>query len=288
MRVDLAGPAAQDSVVLPRAAAVKLRWEELRLRLLPLLARDYAWAPVDGFRMFGATPHQRYLSKLRRGRVEPFTAHLFREHVRPGSVVVDVGAYLGYYTLVGARRSGPSGKAYAFECHPVNHRFLLHNLRLNGLSERVVACSSAVADRDGSLPFFVRSWDLSGGSLWQETAVQEVVDVVTTTLDRELDGQPVDVLKMDIEGGEPRALDGMTDTVAASPDLVMFVECSPHALRSSGSSAPRLVGRLQELGFDVSEIDEKGRVCRPIGERLLADESAEDPKFYVNLHCRRT
>jgi FkbM family methyltransferase len=288
MRIDVAAPSAGESVTLPRAPAVKLRWEELRLRLLPHLARDYAWAPVDGFRMFGATPHQRYLSKLRRGRVEPFTTHLFCGHVQPGSVVVDVGAYLGYYSLVGARESGPSGKVHAFECNPVNHRFLLHNLRLNGLHQRVIASSSAVADREGWLPFFVRSWDLSGGSLWQETAVQEVVDVVTTTLDRELGGQSVDVLKMDIEGGEPRALDGMTQTLAASPNLVMFVECSPHALTSSGSSAPRLIGSLQELGFDVSEIDEKRRVCRPIDERLLADESAEDPKFYVNLYCRRT
>lgn len=287
MRVDVAAPSAGESLAAPRTAAVKRRWEELRLRLLPHLARDYAWAPVDGFRMFGATPHQRYLSNLRRGRVEPFTAHLFREHVQPGSVVVDVGAYLGYYTLVGARRSGPSGMVHAFECNPVNHRFLLHNLRLNGLHERVIASSSAVADREGSLPFFVRSWDLSGGSLWQEAGVQDVVDVLTTTLDRELCGQPVDVLKMDIEGGEPQALDGMTHTLATSPNLVMFVECSPHALTSSGSSAPRLIARLRELGFDVSEIDEKRRVRRPITEKLLADESAEDPKFYVNLYCRK-
>jgi FkbM family methyltransferase len=276
-----------DPLVLPRPTALGLRWEELWLRLLPHVAREYAWAPVDGFRMFGATPHQRYLAGLRRGRVERFTAQLFREHVRPGLTVVDVGAYLGYYTLHGARGTGSTGRTYAFECDPVNHRFLLHNLRLNGLHEAVVASAAAVSDRIGSLPFFIRSFDLSGGSLWQDTSAQAVVDVDSTTLDHALGGEPVNVMKMDIEGGEPRAFAGMTNTIAVSPDLVVFVECNPHALASSGSSAVRLIECLRELGFDVSEIDEKRRLCRPVTERLLADESAEDPKLHVNLYCRK-
>jgi FkbM family methyltransferase len=202
--------------------------------------------------------------------------------------VVDIGAYLGYYTLLGARGTGAAGKVHAFECNPVNYRFLLHNLRLNGLQEAVVAGSSAVSDQVGSLPFFVRSWDLSGGTLWHEDGVKAVVEVASTTLDHELGGKRVDVLKMDIEGGEPRALAGMKTTIAASPNLVMFVECAPHALASSGSSAVQLIERLRGLGFDVSEIDDKRQVCRPITGKLLADESAEDPKFYVNLYCRKT
>jgi FkbM family methyltransferase len=278
----------EDPVVLRRPTALKLRWEELWLRLLPHVARDYAWAPVEGFRMFGATPHQRYLARLRQGRAERFTAQLFREHVRPGMAVVDIGAYLGYYTLLGARGTGPAGKVHAFECDPVNHRFLLHNLRLNGFREAVVARPAAVSDRAGSLPFFVRGGDLSVGSLWQETGAKAVVEVASTTLDQELGGEPVDVLKMDIEGGEPRALDGMTTTIAVSPNLVMFVECNPNALAASGSSAVQLIERLRGLEFDVSEIDEKRRVCRPITNTLVADETADDPKFSVNLYCRKT
>jgi FkbM family methyltransferase len=238
--------------------------------------------------MFGSTRHQKYLSQLRRGRVEPFTVHLFREHVRPGMVVVDIGAYLGYYALLGARGTEGTGKVYAFECDPVNHRFLLHNLRLNGFRRDVVPSSAAVADRAGSVPFFVGGGDLSTGSLWQDSRRRRVVEVASTTLDHELGGQPVDVLKMDIEGGEPRALDGMATTIAASSNLVMFVECNPNALAASGSSPVELIERLRALGFDVSEIDEGRRMCQPITETLVADESAEDPKFFVNLYCTKT
>jgi FkbM family methyltransferase len=276
----------KDEVVLPRPTAFNLRWEELWLRLLPHLTRDYAWAPADGFRMFGATPHQRYLARLRRGRAEPFTVQLFRDHVTPGMTVVDIGAYLGFYTLIGARRAGPAGKVYAFECDPVNYRFLLHNLRLNSFDD-VVASSAAVSDRAGSLPFVVGGWDLSTGSLWQESGDRPGFDVASTTLDLALDGRPVDVLKMDIEGGEPRALDGMQATIAASPHLVMVVECNPHALASSGSSVVDLIERLRELGFEVREIDEKRKVCREITTTLVTEERAADPKFHVNLYCRK-
>jgi FkbM family methyltransferase len=238
--------------------------------------------------MFGSTQHQKYLAQLRRGRAEPFTVHLFRDHVRPGMVLVDIGAYLGYYALVGARETGGTGKVHAFECNPVNHRFLLHNLRLNGFGRQVVPSSAAVSDRAGSLPFFVGGGDLSTGSLWQESRGKRIVEVASTTLDHELGGQPVDVVKMDIEGGEPRALEGMTTTIAASPNLVMFVECNPNALAASGSSAVQLIECLRELGFDVSEIDEKGRLSHPITERLVSGESAEDPKFSVNLYCTKT
>ena len=133
----------------------------------------------------------------------------------------------------------------------------------------------------------MRGWDLSVVSLWQENGAKAVVEVTSTTLDQELGGQPVDVLKMDIEGGEPRALEGTKGTIALSPNLVMFVECNPNALAASGSSAVKLIERLRELGFDVSEIDEKRHVRRSISETLLADERVEDPKFSVNLYCTR-
>jgi hypothetical protein len=67
----------------------------------------------------------------------------------------------------------------------------------------------------------------------------------------------------------------------------MFVECSPHALTSSGGSARELIEQLRDLEFDVREIDDKQRVCGPISERLIASESAVEPKFYANLYCRK-
>jgi FkbM family methyltransferase len=188
-----------------RRSRTRIALERLWLRALPHVTRDYSWAAVDGFRMYGSAPHQRYLGRLRTGRVEPFTVRLFREAIRPGMVVADVGAYVGLFTLVAARELNGAGTVFSFECHPANHRFLLHNIRLNGLADRVVASSFAVANEIGRLRFRAPGGDLSTGSLLASHDHREAVDVPATTLDHALDGRPVDVLKMDIEGGEVRA-----------------------------------------------------------------------------------
>jgi FkbM family methyltransferase len=270
-----------------RRASARATFESLWLRALPHVTRDYSWAPVDGFRMYGSTRHQRYLGRLRTGRVEPFTARLFREAIRPGMFVADVGAYLGHFTLLAARELNGAGSVLSFECNPANYRFLLHNIRLNGLADRVVASSCAVADELARLPFRARGGDLSTGSLLARHDSREAVDVPTTTLDHALGGRPLDVLKMDIEGGEVRALDGMARTLATSPDLMILVECNPSALAAVGASAAELLDRLAFAGFSVREIDEKAETLRSLGEKLRIEGAEDDRKHYVNLYCTR-
>jgi FkbM family methyltransferase len=270
-----------------RSTTLGFRLEELWLRLLPHVMRDYSWADVDGFRMFGSTRHQRYLWRLRKGRIEPYTVRLFRELVKPGMVVVDLGAYLGYYTLLAARGMESAGTVYAFECNPVNYRFLLHNLRLNRYRETVVPRSEAVADEVGVLPFSVRGWDLSAGSLWEKSERKQVIDVPSTTLDRALDGQQIDVLKMDIEGGELHALDGMSSMISNSPNLVMFTECNPSALAAAGTSASELLERLHAVGFEVREIHEREQVLRQVSDELSSGEHEDDGSWFVNLYCTK-
>jgi FkbM family methyltransferase len=270
-----------------RQRSTRIALERLWLRALPRVTRDYSWAAVDGFRVYGSAPHQRYLGRLRFGRVEPFTVRLFREAIRPGMVVADVGAYVGHFTLVAARELNGAGTVFSFECHPANHRFLLHNIRLNGLSDRVVASSSAVANEIGRLRFRVPGGDLSTGRLLASRDRREAVDVQATTLDHALGGRRLDVMKMDIEGGEVRALDGMERTLAASPTLVLLVECNPSALRAAGASAAELLDRLEFAGFSVSLIDEKAETLRPVDENLRAGEGEDDRKYHVNLYCTR-
>jgi FkbM family methyltransferase len=270
-----------------RRSGTRVALERLWLRALPHVTGDYSWAAVGGFRMYGSAAHQRYLGRLGTGRVERFTVRLFREAIRPGMVVADVGAYLGYFTLVAARELNGAGTVFSFECHPANHRFLLHNIRLNGLADLVVPSSSAVANEMGRLPFRAQGGDLSTGSLLGTHSHQEALEVPATTLDQALGGRRLDVMKMDIEGGEVRALDGMEGTLAASAALVLLVECNPSGLRAAGASAAELLDRLESAAFSVSQIDEKAKTLRPVGEKLRAGQGEDDRKFHVNLYCTR-
>lgn len=107
-----------------------------------------------------------------------------------------------------------------------------------------------------------------------------------TTIDEFLRGESVNVAKIDIEGGELSALDGMKETVAKNRELVLFIELMPACLRNAGCSPNDLVSRLEEMGYEVQVIDEASRSLRPVvGDALLVKEGS--PACHANLYCRR-
>src|SRR5271165_6466052 len=75
-----------------------------------------------------------------------------RRHVRPGMVVLDIGAHVGFFTLMFARAVGGNGAVFAFEPIPLTFAILKQNLALNGI-DTVEAINVAASDHDGELEF---------------------------------------------------------------------------------------------------------------------------------------
>jgi FkbM family methyltransferase len=262
------------------------RAERLWLQALPHLARDYAWIERDGLFLFGAKAHQRILYRMARRSFEPFTTELFTAAVKPGMVVLDIGAYIGHYALQAARLVGPEGRVFAFECHPVTFRFLRHNIAINKLGGRVVAAQRAVTDRPGVMPFFLRGGDASMSSLWHSDKAKQTVQVECTTIDEMLGDAQVDVIKLDVEGGEIQALHGMRRTLERAERQVMFVECNPRALARAGGSVAALLECLD--GFDVRVIREREKtLSSDLDELFAAERAAPSDKYFVNLYCTK-
>jgi FkbM family methyltransferase len=127
----------------------------------------------------------------------------FEEKVQPGSVVFDIGANVGFYTLLASVLVGPSGKVFAFEPHPQNLEYLRAHLNLNAVSN-VAVMEKAVSDRDG-VAFFAGSG--STGHL----AAEGTLRVETVSLDfiiRQRALPPPTYAKIDVEGAESLVLAG--------------------------------------------------------------------------------
>lgn len=187
----------------------------------------------------------------RTGVWEKRETKVFVDSVHEGDVVVDVGANVGYYTLIAARLVGSTGRVYAFEPDPRNFRYLERNVRLNGL-DNVILEQKAVSDRSGSIQLFTTDGVHEDSRIFQPSGRPSVaVDVEAVSLDDYFrDREPrIDFLKIDVQGAEGAIIEGMTETAARNPDMAMVLELSPPMVREFGLDPDAVVDRLVDQGF---------------------------------------
>ncbi|HXF61987.1 MAG TPA: FkbM family methyltransferase [Caldilineaceae bacterium] len=186
---------------------------------------------------------------------EAHVSTLFRSLLEPGAVVVDIGANIGYYTLLAATRVGPTGKVIAFEPKEENCDLLRRSLAANDLHNVVVHCC-AVAESDGVAGYYSSS---SNGSISNDLTRPGARQVPTVALDDVLAGEPrIDVIKMDIEGAEGRAFQGMQGVLRRSRPI-LFSEFSPYSLpKNSGISGDDYLTLLRAAGYELYAITPTG------------------------------
>jgi FkbM family methyltransferase len=207
---------------------------------------------------------------------------LFESLLTEGMVFVDVGAHIGYYTLLAARRVGASGKVYAFEPAPDNFRVLTRNIAQNDFTN-ALAEPLAVARRRGRALFTLSENDSATHSLAGDLHSGRRVEVGTISLDEYFSESPsrIDVVKLDAEGAEFEILEGMQQILARNPDLVLFTEIYPRAMEALGDSPEEFLTKLAGLGFSSTPFDE----TRP-GEQPLTPDKF--PAFLDDLRARKT
>jgi FkbM family methyltransferase len=231
--------------------------------------------------MLGAEGHRSYLEAIRKGQRESLMATLLEDAVRPGTTVIDVGAYIGHFTLLAARAAGPSGRTYAFEPDPRDYSWLVRNVEVNGFTDRVATEAVAVTGRTGTALLHLARQDTSQSSIVFPRDAIDSVRVPTVALDAHLTSEgEVSVVKIDVEGAEMEALDGMERTLASSPDVSLFIEVNPRALEAAGSSTRVLLDRLRDLGFEYRLIDEPQQTLAPFNGRV-------EGVTFVNLLCTK-
>jgi FkbM family methyltransferase len=235
----------------------------------------------EGFSLTGRIEHRGYLATLRAGNWERGTIALLRSLVRPGGVFVDVGAYIGAYTLLAGRVIGAEGRAFAFEPDPRTLPALRRNVLLNGLEDVVRVLDIAAADQNGWSTFYVADRDASTSSLIRPPAGVRGVPVQCARLDDVLRDEPsVDVMKVDVEGAEVQVLEGAREVLARSPHLWLVCEVNPTALKAAGATSNDLLDILGSHGFTVRVIQND-----PIGVQPLPRDWSRVK--YVNVLAHR-
>lgn len=205
---------------------------------------------MTGYRMLldVRAGHRRYAL----GTYEPEIAALIQSTLKGGETVMDVGANIGYSTLLMARQVGPTGRVIAFEPLPTVFELLRENLRLNNLLWAHAECK-AVTDHDGE----TRMQSESGNPLSLTSCVAEEGDfvVATVSIDRYVETaglMRLDLVKIDVEGAEDVVVQGMAKSLQKFRPVVLV------EIHASDGRKSEALERLEGTGYRLSRVDPTG------------------------------
>jgi FkbM family methyltransferase len=209
------------------------------------------------------------------GYWEQWITNVFLSVVQPRMRVVEIGANMGWYSLLAATNIGPAGKLVSFEANPRMAEILRRNVSINGFLDRAQVVNKAVFSGNQTLEFGVYDKYMGGSSLFAaraQTAGDDrhvgifdpqvndtfrVIEVEAVALDSYFaQGSKVDFIKIDAEGAEPHILAGADRLLAENKDVQIMTEFAPQLLQRGGSSAEEFYASIRALGYRVLRIEE--------------------------------
>lgn len=190
-----------------------------------------------------------------KGSYEEETTKLFSEILREGMTVLDLGANIGYYSLLAGRQVGEKGRVFAFEPYHETFSLLQKNIEANGLNN-VIPVEKAVSNQCGKQKLFLAS-DPGEHSLGGESG-KKFIEVEVTTVDEFVKGQniSVDLVKMDVEGAEMHVLEGMAETISKNPHMKIITEFGTKQLERNNCSPSVFLEKLMGYGFKLYAVDD--------------------------------
>ena len=214
-----------------------------------------------------------------------FESKLYRDTVKNGMTVLEIGANIGFFTLLFSKLAGETGKVFAFEPDPDNFRLLEKNITANN-RKNTVCVKKAVSKRSGTERLFISEEHRGDHRIYDSSDGRKSVEIETAAIDDFLPpGAAVNFIKMDIQGAEHLALTGMEGTIKNSGPLTMICEFSPDLLKKAGADPAEFLKKLEGLGFALGYIDEDTQsIVRAGAAELLAKCAGE---AYLNLYLEK-
>lgn len=193
------------------------------------------------------------------GIYEPEVTRFMEANIRQSDHCLDVGAHFGYYTCIMAKLAW-KGRVLAVEPDHTAYLLLRDNIYANWCESITSALNVAIAGKAGSLTLFRRNLRSGNTSIanFNPQAAEELgeppptpLDVVAMPIDSLLPrmGGRIDIIKIDIEGAEPLAFRGLSQTLKANPGIRIIMEWSPDQVRTAGFDVAAFTNEIATLGL---------------------------------------
>lgn len=218
---------------------------------------------------------------------------LLANKLAEGMTFIDIGANSGYFTIIASNLVGPSGKVIAFEPSPENIRLLSNNVKANVLTNVEVVdyaiCESSkglVLHLSSINPGDHRTYESADNHLTNAGRSRMKIQVKGISLDEYLvsNESRIDAIKMDIQGAEYDALQGMHDTIMNNESILLMTEYWPHGLKLAGCSPRRFLDVLTYHGFRLFTATGQGQPLETNPPELEKGLSGDQ---HVTIFCSR-
>jgi len=188
------------------------------------------------------------------GTYEPELQSAIRRFGRAGMIAYDIGANIGYVSILLALTGGPGSRVFAFEPLPANLERLRSHIEMNNLQDRVKPIPIAIGEHAGRSRFLVHASGGMGkleGSDGRQTCYEAEIDVDMLALDDFVwvyGNPPPDLMKIDIEGGETKAVRGMQRIFEESRPVILMEIHGPEAGLAVWDAFERADYRMYSMG----------------------------------------
>ena len=218
---------------------------------------------------------------------EPNQTEIVKKYVHEGDIVIDIGAHVGYYTLLMAQLVGENGKVYSFEPDPVNFQLLKKSVEINGF-ENVVLIQKAVSNITDKVKLFLGDDDSAINRIYDAKLgdAKESIDVNSVTIDEYFkeNDELINFIKLDSEGSEVKIINGMKQFLSRNKKLVMMTEFFPFLIKKSGDEPNQYLKSLEKSGFSLYNILDKNEKTNKINSENFL-ESGINSEYCTNLLC---
>ena len=222
---------------------------------------------------------------------EAYETQLIVAALQKAETLVDVGANIGYYSVVGGSLLQGRGQVFAFEPEPKNFALLQQNIALNSLDNvHAVPCGLAAVSRDSKI--YLSESNFGDHQIYDRGEARAACDIRLVRGDDFLADkiERIDVLKVDTQGAEYQVIAGLEQTLCNSlPNLTMIIEFWPFGLKKAGFHGHELLDLLLSFGLPMAIIDHIDHRLIPCVEsdlRKWVDELDTQPENegFLNLY----
>lgn len=218
-----------------------------------------------------------------KARQDAFEIQVLRDNLRQGDVVLDIGANIGFYTRILSELVGSGGRVHCFEPEAEN---VMHLKNVAKDLANVVVYAKAVGPKDETLTLYVSHRLNVDHRTYKPETYDRGVEMEAVAIDTLFPlGSKIDFIKMDIQGFEMQAVQGMRRTLEQNRNVKILSEFWPYGLKRAGSSAEEYFNFLERMGFSCFLLEKSSLQALSLKKARSLEGLGEE--HYFNIFARR-